>query len=94
MDIYAPVSDVLFPVNQATSVSAVSVTESIGEYPQKTCDDVTDSVRVVDIRRGNETRIYSENGCIIIEGLEDNDMIRAADRLTYYWLDKLFIQKL
>ncbi len=48
-----------------------------------TCDDVTDQIAVVWLRIGPETRVFSENDCIIVQGTDEWEIIRAADRLTY-----------
>ncbi len=73
-----------------------ALTEEVGEFPKKTCKDATDSVRVIDIRVGNETRVYSESegNCIVVEADNSEDTIKAADKLAYYWLEQLFIKKI
>ena len=71
-----------------------ALTEEIGEFPKKTCEDATSTERVVDIRLGNQTKIYSEGNCIIVEAESNSGMIRAADKLAYYWFEQLFIRKI
>jgi len=84
-------------VGRVTAAVAIStsyaMTEEIGDFPKITCEDATANTRVIDIRRGNKTQVYSDGDCIIVEGETNNDMIRAADKLAYYWLETLFIQK-
>lgn len=56
----------------------------------KNCNDVDDNVGVIWLRLSNETRIYNENNCIIIEGTNEYELIRGADR---YILTLLGIMK-
>lgn len=66
----------------------------IGEFPKKTCEDATKSIRIIDIRLGNQTKVYADGNCIIVEADTNNGMIEAADRLAYHWLESLFIKKI
>ena len=71
-----------------------ALTSEIGEFPKKTCEDATESIRIIDIRLGNQTRVYAEDNCIIIEADTNKGMIEAADRLAYHWLESLFIKRI
>ena len=51
--------------------------------PVITCDDATSSVPVLYFVESNETKIYSENGCIIAEAKFETDLLRIKDRLLY-----------
>lgn len=51
--------------------------------PIKTCDDANDEVAVIEVRLGNETKIYSEGECIIVEGTNEKEILMAADKLAY-----------
>jgi hypothetical protein len=51
--------------------------------PVITCKNATAAVPVIYIRVGNETRIYSENSCIIVQGKDSLDVLRVKDRLLY-----------
>ena len=62
-------------------------------YPFVTCEGATRKTRTVEIRLGNKTGVYSEGDCIVVEGENFPDLIRAADRLAYHWLEELFIEK-
>lgn len=46
----------------------------------KNCEDVNDKTGVIWLKLGNETKIYNNNGCIIIEGTSEYELIRGADR--------------
>ena len=65
------------PVNSA-------FTKPYGNYSVKTCADAIDRTVVIRLELGDETKIYSEGDCIIIEGQDEFDLIKAADRLVLY----------
>ncbi|MBI2148624.1 hypothetical protein HYU23_03005 [Candidatus Woesearchaeota archaeon] len=48
------------------------------------CTNVSDNVAVIYLRVGDETRVYSENDCIIIQGRGGNGLVRAAEKFAYY----------
>lgn len=57
------------------------------EFPRKnigvkTCDDANETVAIIWLRRGEETNIFKEKECIIIEAQQERDLIKAADRIT------------
>lgn len=58
--------------------------------PVKTCKDVSASTGVIWLRAGKETKIFNEKDCIIIEGTNEYELIRGADR---YILTLLGIMK-
>jgi len=49
----------------------------------KTCADATDDVAVLWFKVENETRVYEKDGCLIVAGATEDDLIRAADRIIY-----------
>jgi len=51
-----------------------------------TCDNVTDEIGVIWLKLGPETRVFSENGCILVQGENEWEIVRAADRLIYQML--------
>lgn len=48
-----------------------------------TCSNVTKDIGVVWLRIGPETKVFYENDCVIVQGTDEWEIIRAADRLTY-----------
>ena len=58
---------------------------SQNEYnaPVILCKNSTKSVPVVYFRNSNQTRVFIENDCIIIEFRNDYDLIRSKDRILY-----------
>jgi len=48
----------------------------------KTCNDVNQTVGIIWLRLGEATRIFNEDKCIVIEGQKEEDLIKAANRLT------------
>jgi len=51
--------------------------------PIVSCKNVTKIISVVEFRSGEDTKVYEENGCIIVQGKDGTELIRAADRLTF-----------
>ncbi len=56
----------------------------------KSCSDVNKETGVIWLKLGDKTRIYNNNDCIIVEGTNENELIRSADR---YILTLLGIMK-
>ena len=54
------------------------------QIPTITCEDVNINDAVIYVRLSNESRIYSENECIIIEGAGADGLIRAGEKFAYY----------
>jgi len=63
-----------------------AMTEEYGGYPVVTCDDANDEYTVIYLGLGNETAVYVDEYCIIVEGVDEDDLIRAADRLSLHLL--------
>lgn len=53
------------------------------ETPIITCDDINDNQRVIYLKLGNETKIYSDNGCIIVLGENPEMLLKASERLAF-----------
>lgn len=45
------------------------------------CNNVSNSVGVISFEINNRSEIYSKNGCVLVSGKSENDLIRVADRL-------------
>lgn len=56
------------------------------EVPVVDCGNVSSSVAVIYMKLGNESKIYSENECIIIQGRGEEGIIRAGEKFAYYLL--------
>ena len=39
------------------------------------------------LRVGEKTEVYLDNGCIIVEGQNEDELTRSADRLVYHVLE-------
>ncbi len=55
-------------------------------YPVKSCYDGTDTTTIIWLTLGTETKVYTEEYCIIIVGTDEDELIRAADRMVYQLL--------
>ena len=65
--------------------SAMTLENKFG-YPVKSCYDGTDASTVIWLTLGSETKVYTEEYCIIIVGTDEDELIRAADRMIYQLL--------
>ncbi|MBT4416635.1 hypothetical protein HOC80_00875 [archaeon] len=63
-----------------------AMTEEYGEYPIVTCDMANDEYSVIYLGVADETAVYVDDYCIIVEGADEDDLIRAADRLSLHLL--------
>lgn len=50
------------------------------------CENATNLTRIVRVEIGNETRVYGNANCIIVEGEDYDRLIKASDKLTFEWL--------
>jgi len=69
--------------NKDIYVRSGFITESEYDVPVITCADATAVVPVLYIQESNETKIYSELNCVILEAKNDFDFIRLKDRILY-----------
>ncbi len=46
-----------------------------------TCDNVNKDIGVISFEIGDKSEIYSKNGCVIVVGKNEMDLVRVADRL-------------
>ncbi len=51
--------------------------------PVVTCNDASDEIRVVWFKFGNQTRIINTGMCVIVEGKDGWELVRAADKISY-----------
>ena len=49
-----------------------------------TCDNATAKSTVIWIKKGEKTAIKTQGDCILIEGPNEVEMVKAADRLALY----------
>ena len=48
------------------------------------CNGVKDDLNVVKLQLGSQTKVFLEdNGCIIVQGTNEWEIVRASDRLIY-----------
>lgn len=66
--------------------SAATIEKTNTTYPVVTCKDVSSRVGVIWLRLGNTTSVTSYKGCVIVEGTDYDNLIKAADKLAYYLL--------
>ena len=72
------------PTEGALTYSTVNQTNSTDTTPIITCNDVTKDVGVIWLLIGKENRAYTNvQGCVIIEAVDDENLIKVADRVVY-----------
>jgi len=72
-------SEILYNKTVYTAVSK--------EYEDKavvTCDNANDANTVIFVTLGEETQVYGYDYCIIVMGTNEDELIRAADRLALH----------
>jgi len=73
--------------------TSYAFSKNAGSYYAMNCDNATSEIRVIDLRVGDVTKVYSEGECMVIEGKDDVEQSRAADKLAITWLERLVISK-
>jgi hypothetical protein len=58
-------------------------TENDLGVPVIVCENATIKVPVIYFKESNQTKVYINQGCIILEAEEESDFIRIKDRLIY-----------
>lgn len=77
------IAKIIAQVYQKQVKSAVTRPDNRTEAPVITCDDLAHLVRVIDLRLGNETKIFSDHGCVVVQGTDSGELLKAAERLTF-----------
>jgi hypothetical protein len=52
-------------------------------FPVITCENITANQRVIYLKLGNETGISFDNGCVIVQGTDETELLRASERLAF-----------
>src|SRR3989344_4734682 len=72
------------PTEGALTYSISNATNSTFQNtPIITCNDVNNDIGVIWFNIDNENKIYSNKGCVIIEAVDEDILIKLADRLVY-----------
>ena len=77
------IAKILGNVYEKDVKSALTKEDNRTNAPVRTCQDIGPMIRVIELRLGNETKIFSENGCIVVQGVTPLDTIKASERLTF-----------
>lgn len=59
------------------------------EHVIKTCEDADSDTAIIWLKLGEETAIKDLNGCVVLEGQTEDDLIKLADGLVFYLLDMI-----
>lgn len=77
------ISKILGNIYKKEVKSALTKPDNRTNAPVKTCEDIGPDIRIIHLKLGNETKIYSNNGCIVVEGQTPIDIIKASERLSF-----------
>lgn len=75
----------LFPESFSIYLSS-GVTNQTAAYamlPLITCINATDAIKVIEIKQGNETKVYIKNNCIIWEAQDNFGLREIKERIMY-----------
>lgn len=64
-------------------VGVGSAFENEYDLPIITCENSTEFVPVVYMKEGNETKVYQEGNCIILQGKDNYDFVILANKMIY-----------
>jgi len=82
-----------YSIYQTPTITAVSRATNRStelELPEKTCDNLVDGEGVILIERAEKTKVIAESdNCVIIQGINGDEILRSADTLAYKWLGVL-----
>lgn len=68
--------------------TSIAITEAVDgvDSPVIGCVQSTAERRIIELRQGEENRIYKEGECIVMEFVTADDSIKVATKLTYHVL--------
>ena len=78
-----------YGVYQIPSRSAFTAPFANSTVPVIDCSDVSDSVAVMRFQLGSSNRVYHQNDCVLVEGVDADGLMLASDRLAYHLLGVL-----
>ena len=62
-------------------------TTKFEERPAITCNNVTKNIGVIYLKLGDENKIYSDKDCVIIQGINDDNLLLASEKFAYHLLN-------
>lgn len=83
------IAKVLGQIYEKSVKVAISKPHESSSEPIITCANATNNHLVVDLRLGNETKIFEHEGCIVVQGSDPVELLKASDRLAFELLDVL-----
>ena len=83
------ISKVLGNVYEKEVKGAVTRPDNRTDSPVITCRNMTMTERVILLNLDEPTSIYSDKGCIVVQGTNETELLKAATRLTYELLKVL-----
>ena len=50
------------------------------------CNNANETIGVVKLQLGDETKVFIEDNCVILQGKTEQDLVRTADRIMFFLL--------
>ena len=69
--------------------TTLALTEGNGSVPVVTCNNVSEAYGVIRFSLGNETAIRVDDGCVLVTGTSEEDIVRTSDRLLFTLLQMI-----
>jgi len=60
-----------------------ALTKELEGYIVKDCNDVNKTDGVIILNKAKENKVVNKEGCIIVNGITEEDIIKGADRLVF-----------
>ena len=73
----------VFKIPTLTAITRETERSKELALPFVTCANVTSSVGVLWLKLGDANRVYSDQGCVIIEAKNGEDILKLSDRFVY-----------
>jgi len=80
------IAKIISKVYEQQVEAATTKPDNRTDAPVITCNDMDMDTRIIHLKLGEQTRIYSDQGCIVVEGTTPRELLRASEKLTYEML--------
>lgn len=68
-------------------VKSAFIKDDGSNWTVKNCESVDEKTSVIWLKLGESTKIYEEDGCVILQGVTEEDLIMLADGLVFKILE-------
>ena len=75
--------DGIYGINTKSALTKPEGNETINI---KTCSDIDSSTGIIYLKLGDENKIYLDNACVIIQGIDEKGLIMSSEKFAYHLL--------